>query len=365
MTRSAGEKRCGRRRLLLELAPSAAMVLLGGCGSGSSAPAAPAPAGARSERSKAPPRPFGGAVEVHSWFDFPEAEKGRELSGIAWDSTAHRLWAVQDESANIVPLVPDRALRSWTIGAGITLKMSFPLDLEGIVVLPDGFIVCSEDGPRILEVDRKGKLRRDVALPKHFGKARENKSLESLSMTPDGAHLFTTTEAALSCDGTKPTQAAGTLVRILRIPRAGGDVAEHAYATDPLPHGSGDYGVADLAALSSEDVLVLERGWSRGAGNTARIYRVSLADPVTSCILTPELSAEAPVLRKTLLVDLAKVVVKGLPPSKQKQDSPLLDNFEGLAIGPQLEDGRQTILLVSDDNARSDQFARIVVLAVG
>jgi len=61
-----------------------------------------------------------------------------------------------------------------------------------------------------------------------------------------------------------------------------------------LPHDGGDYGVADLAALSADDVLVLERGWARGAGNTARIYRVSLADPVTSCLSVPELTAQAP-----------------------------------------------------------------------
>jgi len=60
-----------------------------------------------------------------------------------------------------------------------------------------------------------------------------------------------------------------------------------------------------------DEVLVLERGWSRGFGNTARIYRVSLADPTTSCLAAPELAAEAPVLEKRLLVDMAKH--SGLP----------------------------------------------------
>jgi hypothetical protein len=64
-------------------------------------------------------------------------------------------------------------------------------------------------------------------------------------------------------------------------------------------------------------------------------------------------------------VDLAKLPAKGLPAAKQTQESPLLDNYEGLAVGPVLPDGRQSLILVSDDNARTDQFARIVVLAVG
>jgi hypothetical protein len=112
-------------------------------------------------------------------------------------------------------------------------------------------------------------------------------------------------------------------------------------------------------------VLVLERGWTRGFGNTARIYRVSLTDTSTSCLATAELANDAPVLAKTLVVDLAKVSATGLPATRQKQAAPILDNFEGLAVGPVLPDGRRSLVLVSDDNGRTDQFARIVVLAVG
>jgi 3-phytase len=326
-----------------------------------------------------------GAVEIWSWFDLPDDPRSRELSGIAWDAAAKTLWAVQDETANIVPIIPDAQLRSWTFGPMITLTMSFPLDLEGIALLPDGFIVSSEKGPRVLEVDRQGKLRRDIALPDHFAKARENKSLESLSMSPDRKWLFTTTEEALMVDGARATMTKGTRVRVLRMawgtdeaasfpPRPGSspssalrapEISEHAYATDPSPHEGGDYGIADLAALSADDLLVLERGWTRGYGNTARIYRTSLTDASSSCLAAPELAPEAPVMSKTLFADMAKLPAKGLPEARQKQDSPLLDNFEGLAVGPQLPDGRQAIIVVSDDNGRSDQYARIVVLAVG
>ncbi len=312
-----------------------------------------------------PTRPLGSHVELYSWFDLPRDDpRSRELSGIAWDESARTLWGVQDETGNIVALVPDRELKRWGFGAVITLKMNFPLDLEGIVVTRDGFIVASEKGPRVLEVDRLGKLRRDIPLPAHFAKARENKSLESLSLSPDGRYLFTTNEAALSGDGEKATAAKGTRLRILRITRATGEMTEHAYATDPMPHEGGDYGVADLAALSSDDLLVLERGWAHGSGNTARIYRVSIADPGTSCLAMAELTADAPVLSKKLFVDLSKLPAQGFPAAKQQQDSPLLDNYEGMALGPRLRDGRDTIIVISDDNARSDQFARILVLAI-
>ena len=346
----------GRRDLLRSIA---AVCLATACGPPAGAKTAAAAAGTKLA-------PFyGGHVELYSWFDLPEDPRSRELSGIAWDEATRTLWAVQDETANIVPIIPDQAFQRWSFGPVITLKMGFPLDLEGIVITSSGFVVASEAGPRVLEVDRKGNLRRDIPLPAPFSKARDNKSLESLTMSPDGKHLFTTTEAALTPDGGKATPAEGTRLRILRMTLAGGESAEHAYATDPAPHPSGDYGVADLAALSGEDLLVLERGWTHGSGNTSRIYQVSLADSTTSCLLTPELAPDGPVMAKKLIVDLAKLPVKGLPPSKQQQDSPLLDNFEGLAVGPRLPDGRASLILVSDDNGRSDQFARIVVLAVG
>ncbi|MDB4934741.1 MAG: hypothetical protein JWP87_1713 [Labilithrix sp.] len=355
----AGKKQLSRRELLRSFATVCLATACGPSGTTQVALSSVAPL------APARPKPFGGKVEVYSWFDLPDDPRSRELSGIAWDQATKTLWAVQDETANIVPIVPDAKLHEWGFGPVITLRMSFPLDLEGIVSVPDGFLVASEKGPRILEVDRKGKLRRDVPLPEHFAKARENKSIESLTLSPDGGHLFTTTEEALSCDGEKASAALGTRLRFLRMTRTGGDAEEHAYATDPSPHDRGDYGVADLAALSSDDLLVLERGWARGAGNTARIYRVSLADPITSCLANPALADDAPVLQKQLVVDLAKVAARGLPATRQKQDAPLLDNYEGLAIGPVLPDGRWSLILVSDDNGRSDQFARIVVLAVG
>lgn len=367
MVRLAGKKRAdgtmGRRDLVRCLA-AGTVGLLTACGPRSAAVIASG-TGPVTPRGATSSKPFGGPVEVYSWFDLPDDPRSRELSGIVWEAATSTLWAVQDESAHIVPLVPDRELRTWRFGPAITLETNFPLDLEGIALVPGGFIVASEKGPRILELDRQGKLRRDIPLPAHFAKARVNKSLESLSLSPDGRYLFTTTEESLTTDGARTTTAMGTRVRVLRMNRDGGEATEHAYRTDPMPHETGDYGVADLAALSDDDVLVLERGWSRGWGNTARVYSVSLVDPAASCIASAELTPETPVVEKRLVVDLATVSASGLPATRQKQAAPILDNFEGMAVGPVLPDGRQTLVLVSDDNGRTDQFARIVVLAVG
>jgi Esterase-like activity of phytase len=108
---------------------------------------------------------------------------------------------------------------------------------------------------------------------------------------------------------------------------------------------------------------VLERGWSKGYGNTVRIYRTAL-DARASCGDVDRLSSSSPALAKTLQIDLSTLTASGLPEPKQTQPAPLLDNYEGLSLGPRLHDGRPTLLLVSDDNGHADQFARVLVLAL-
>jgi hypothetical protein len=307
-----------------------------------------------------------GPVSLYTWFDLPDDPRSQELSGIAWDDSTRTLWAVQDGSANIVPLHPDRNFARWQLGSPLRLQLSFSVDLEGIVLVPGAFIVANEKGNRLLEVDGGGSLRREIPLPAHFSTARVNKSLEALSLTPDGKHLFTTSEGTLECDGPMPTNTTGGLLRILRMGFPQGDTEEHAYLTDPLPHQQGgDYGVADLVAIAHDEVLVLERGWTPGVGNTARIYHVNLDDEASSCSATPALSASMPVLAKKLLVDLKTLHAHDLPAAEEAQPSPLLDNFEGMALGPRLPDGRSSLILVSDDNSRAEQRARVIVLALG
>ena len=55
-------------------------------------------------------------------------------------------------------------------------------------------------------------------------------------------------------------------------------------------------------------------------------------------------------MTKTLLVDLPSA---GDP----------LDNVEGITLGPKLPDGRQSLLLVSDDNFSPQQITQFVAFA--
>jgi hypothetical protein len=64
-------------------------------------------------------------------------------------------------------------------------------------------------------------------------------------------------------------------------------------------------------------------------------------------------------VQKKLLLDLKKT------PGLSSELAPSLDNFEGLAWGPRLADGRQTLILVSDDNFSVRQRTWFLAFAIG
>lgn len=309
--------------------------------------------------------PLTGRVEVWSCFDLPPEPRSRELSGITWDAETGTFWGVQDARAAIVALRPDAELRRWTLGETVALDVDGPLDLEGIVVTKTGFVVVSEIGPRLLELDRHGKLVREHRAPEKFTEALANKSFESLAMDPSHIALYTTSETSLPRDASATTAGGGPRVRIVRVDLTTMQVTEHAYATDEVLVGPGDHGVSDLAAVRLDELLVLERGFMPGEGNTVRIYRVDLTSDAAICTGTEQLDHHAPVLPKHLFVDLAKLDPARASVPRQPQPTALLENYEGMTLGPTLPDGRRSLVLVSDDNGRPTQIARVLVLAIG
>jgi hypothetical protein len=248
-----------------------------------------------------------------------------------------------------------------TAGIAFTGRTS---DNEGLALLPSGeLLVASETEPSIRRFGPDGALRGELPVPARFlvaprGEATNNLTFESLALAPGGARLYTATEGPLRADGFT-----GDLRGRLRIVRYGrtteGDFAPDAqffYLAEPAQ------GVADLAALGDTDLLVLERGFIPGRGNTVRIFRVSPTGATDVSDREGLATAGVAPLAKTLLVDLA-ACPPGTARAPAQQPTPLLDNFEGLALGPRLADGRQTLLLISDNNFGRDQVTRIVALA--
>ena len=238
-------------------------------------------------------------------------------------------------------------------------------DGEGLTLTRKGdLFASSETEPSIRRFDPEGNLLEGLPVPEKFrvapeGQAQRNQTFESLALTPNGRSLFTAVEGPLASDG--QTAENENRVRILRYEDRGRGgfrpAEEFFYLTEP------GQGVVEIVALSEDELLVLERGFQSGVGNAVRVFRVSLAGAED---LSDEPSLAAPDLepvRKELLVDLADC-----PPSDATtpgtQLNPLLDNYEGLALGPRLPGGRRSLLLQSDDNFSAGQVTRVVALGV-
>jgi hypothetical protein len=232
-------------------------------------------------------------------------------------------------------------------------------DGEGIAVSSRGeLFVASEIEPSIRRFSLDGRLVAELPVPQRFvvepaGGGRANGTFESLSLSPDGASLFTANEERLAPDGRDPE--GHKRIRVLRYERGGAGgfepSEEYFYLTESRT------GVADVAALSESELLVLE--------HDNRVFRVSLegAEDVSN-----KKSLAAPGLRplkKELLVDPADYAQDGAGGSGARVSSTELGNLEGLALGPRLPDGRLTLLLQSDDGFYAGRVTRIVAFSVG
>jgi hypothetical protein len=338
------------------------------CSSASSAPAEPvgSPEAGVDASAEAGEPPL---VSLVASFDLPRQLTTQGLSAASFDEATRTLFTLQDHAPSIVPLAPSEDWKTWTVGMPIAVTgtpAGDTYDAEGLVHVAGGFYaITSETTPTLAKLDAQGKVLSTITLPAHYAaQSAGNKGLESLSLSPSGRFLFTVNEGALVQDDTLSSKTKGTTVRILRHELATSSEREIAYRTEKLGAGTttGDLGVSDVAALSDDVLLVLERGFQSGYGNTVRIFRVDLAG-APDVLAVHSVGPTAAVVPKTLVVDLAALPSEGIT-HPATQPNPILDNYEALALGPLLPDGRRLLIVVSDDNASEEQVARVLVLAV-
>ncbi|MFJ1974796.1 esterase-like activity of phytase family protein [Streptomyces sp. NPDC087903] len=234
------------------------------------------------------------------------------------------------------------------------------LDSEGLVVDRDGTrLVTSETEPSVRRYSRDGRILDRLPVPDALrvapaGRAVSNGTFEGLTLLPGGRTLLASTEYALSGDS------AG-IVRFQTWKRTGGGhfrlAAQYAYPVDA------GLGVPEVQATPDGRLLVLERGFTAGVGNTVRLY---LADQrrATDTSGVENLTGQSGVhlIGKTLLTDIVTCPTLGAT-AEQPQPNPLLDNIEGMVITGRSKDALH-VLLVSDDNQNATQTTRFYRLRV-
>jgi hypothetical protein len=319
------------------------------------------------------------------------------ISGIVRGSSAGELFGISDAQtgSRIYRFALDGTGGNLAVRTAELIPLEGPSgevqrDHEALTILANGnFLIASEGTsreprrpPSIAEYGRSGDFIRllpvrDRFVPEPNGPqtrgARGNAGFEALTLTPDYGRLFVGVETALMQDGTPATFEAGTRTRVLEydVSTSGFEPRrEFAYDLEPIDKvpfapGFSINGLVELLALDRSTLLALERsyveeGTGKGSGvNRIRVYRISL-DGATDISELDSLEGRSEVVpvTKTLLLDLSSTA--GLSPELE----PSLDNFEGLAFGPPLPDGRATLVLVSDDNFSPSQSTWFLVFAI-
>jgi hypothetical protein len=358
------------RRSLLRGAAAACALAAGGCVPRPRQPLAPA----------APPR-----LRLLAETTLPHGLRFREttvggLSALDHDP-ASGLWvALSDDRSQLQPArfytlhvsLAGPALRVEVAGV-VTLRkadgLPFPkrqsrgevVDPEGLRLLPggQGLLWCSEGDPAVdqppglRQARLDGAHMRDFEVPRHLhfasrpgSGARNNQAFEGLALAPDGRTAWVAMEGALQQDGPLPgVGRPGAPCRFTAFDLATGRaVRQVAYVPDAVPQppvipgGYTDNGVSEILMLDAARMLVLERAYSMGAGNSLRLYEIDTRGATDTLALPRLENGGFRPAAKRLVADFAHL---GLA---------RLDNTEGMCWGPRLANGRRSLVVVSDDN---------------
>ncbi len=312
------------------------------------------------------------------------------LSGIDYDEANKRFLFISDDrtttdSANAPRMYTANLTYDATRFTGVTFLSTFKMkqpngsdypkvpdasvaDPEAVRIDPvTGNLLWVSEGdrsltatpPRVInpfmrEIRPDGTHVREYTLPPMFAMAsadvgpRGNAVFEGLAFTPDKTKAVVIMEGPLFQDGSAPTNATGAVSRISLFDRATGLVsAQCAYPIDPVQEASvpaGQFtvnGPTEILALSNTRFLVLERSFSVGVvGNQVRLYEINIA-AATNVLTTPALAGAT-------YTPVTKRLVLNFETLKSRVGN--IANLEGMTFGPRLPNGRDTLVVVADDN---------------
>ncbi len=243
-------------------------------------------------------------------------------------------------------------------------------DHEAVVKVSDSTLVIASEGYCRLKEYPVLPTSADAATvgyPQNLWESRwpssdfyPNYNFESLAFDSVRQYLWMIPESTLRKDGQPATPQNGLTnqLRLMRLDwgKISRYMTTYAYQMDqPSTHKKADVyvmGVSELCALPDGQLLVLEREAfipkiKIGAFCKCKLY---LINPLNSeeFSMKEKFSSDTPFLKKRLLTEWKT----GLSLSKRS-----FANYEGMCLGPMLEDGSQVVILLSDSQ---DQYAGVL-----
>ena len=230
-------------------------------------------------------------------------------------------------------------------------------DCEGVAYYPEKntVFVSSEEEQRILEYTIEGRLTgRELAIPSIMQRDKivPNLGFEALTYNDKQKRFWTTTESTLPADG-KQSSPHNPLIhnrlRFVSFDNTLKPVESFVYQMDLLKatnkSATSLYGVPSFLALDDGRIIVMEREGcfpkqQYGSWVRIKLYVVNPKQSKPVSLDTPMARVgDDSIMSKELICEFV---------TRLRLGSMNLSNYEGMCLGPKLNDGRQTLILIAD-----------------
>ena len=271
-----------------------------------------------------------------------------------------------DESGN--PFRADDRTLNPPVAAPDAEAIAFDDARQQIYWTSEGFVEVSENGaervlanPRIRIAGLDGTYQGEFTLPADFvysqnggSGPRPNNALEGLSLSPDGRFLFAAAmEAPMVEDGPAVNADHGALIRITKFDiESRTPVGQYAYRVEASPPPTRFNGVSDILALSNTSFLVVERAATL-PHLAVSVYRADV-DSATDTLHMPSLSRQP----------ITPMTKTSGDRSQRRPGTDAAGQHRGNSTRPELPDGHQSVVLVSDDNFSPSEVTQFLALAM-
>lgn len=287
------------------------------------------------------------------------------------DSTATEKIDIQQVNIEAVTFLTDRD--NQTYGKGSIIPKGIALTPQRTVFISGSSFAQNQITPFVQEFDIKsGQVLQSLSIPERYvpDVVSENEQIKgiqqtsafgSLTFNPTGTiptsgepiNLFTATESALVQDQEPLSSEKGAKSRLLQYLIGYGSpvlIAEYFYPLSPTQGDTTLNGLEELVAVDrGGHFLSLERSLEQ-IGFKGKIFQFTTGgatDTSRIASLKGEIKGINPI-KKKLLLDLNELGIS-------------LDDLQGMTFGPRLPDGKQSLLLVSNNNFSEKQTTQFLL----
>jgi hypothetical protein len=256
-----------------------------------------------------------------------------------------------------------------------TAERARRFDPEGIRLAADQALWISDEyGPYLIQFDRQGHFQRELAAPKNLlieypsssgneedrrnqrGR-RSNRGMEGLALTPCGLYLVGMMQSALLQDsypGDKD-QPIGLHARIVRFDLQQGTTAQYVYRQEQDKNK-----MHEILAIDSQRFLVIEQDGKPGAESKIKsIFEIDLQSATDVSDIESLSSRKLP----KNITPVSKKLFLDLLDERLGLAATLPEKIEGLCFGPRLENGKRTLMVVSDNDFKAAEETLFYVFA--